>query len=461
MKPVVVIVGRPNVGKSTLFNVLTRSRDALVADTPGLTRDWQIGTGQIGEAGYLIVDTGGLITPTDTLHALVAVQTRKAIAMADVVLLVVDARAGLTEADRAIAAELRPLGRPVLIVANKSEGLDAPVATADFHALGFGDPIAVSAAHKRGLDRLATATAAAAPAAAGDGAEDGERIRVTVIGRPNVGKSTLVNRMLGEERVITADRPGTTRDSIAVPFERDGTGFVLIDTAGVRRRARVQDQIEKLAVLKTLQALDAAQVAIIVLDAREGISEQDASLLGLAAARGGALIIAVNKWDGLTVQDRDAVRRELDRRLAFVQYAPRHFISALHGSGVGDLFPVIAAARASAFVQVPTARLTRILEQAVLAHPPPLVRGRRIKLRYAHLGGHNPPLIIIHGTQVAAVPAAYTRYLERCFREALKLTGTPVRIEYRQGANPYAGKRNPLTHRQQQKRRRLIRHVKP
>jgi len=462
VKALIAIAGRPNVGKSTLFTQLTRSRDALVADVPGLTRDWQIGDGRLGQRPFLVIDTGGLVTPTDALHAAVEQQTRRALAGADGIVLLVDAREGLTGADREIADSLRPLGLPVILAVNKSEGLAPALATAEFHALGLGEPSAISAAHGRGLEHLLERIFERLPAIDPEeqARTDTDRIRVTVIGRPNVGKSTLINRMLGEQRVLVADQPGTTRDRIAVPFSRDAVDYLLIDTAGVRRRARVTGHIEKIAVLKTLQALAEAEVAILVVDAREGVTEQDASLLGLAVERGSALVIAVNKWDGLAPEQRDKARRELDLRLAFAEYAPRHFISALHGTGVGDLFASIRAARASAFIQASTAQLTRILEQALAAHQPPLVRGRRIKLRYAHLGGHNPPRIVIHGNQVGEVPPAYLRYLQRAFREALALTGTPVRIDLRQGSNPFAGRRNPLNKRQVEKRRRLLRHVR-
>lgn len=462
MQPVIVIVGRPNVGKSTLFNALTRTRDALVADVPGLTRDWQLGVGRVGPRSYLVIDTGGLASPTDELHEAVAEQTRKAMADADHVLLVTDAREGLTEPDRAIGAELRRAGKPVTVVANKSEGLDPALAAAELHALGLGEPVAVSAAHGEGLAGLMQRVLGALPPAGpADAPEPGDRrIRVAIIGRPNVGKSTLINRMLGEERVLTADAPGTTRDRIAVPFERDGERFLLIDTAGVRRRARVAGYVEKIAAIKALQALAEAEVAILVIDAQEGVTEQDATLLGLAVERGASLIIAVNKWDRLAPEQRARVRGELDRRLAFAAYAPRHYISALHGTGVGDLFPALVAAHASAFVEASSRELTAVLERAVAAHQPPLVRGRRVKLRYAHLGGHNPPRIVVHGTQVTALPGAYVRYLERAFREALALSATPLRIELRQGRNPYAHRRNVLTQRQREKRRRVMRYTR-
>ncbi len=462
MQPVFAIVGRPNVGKSTLFNQLTRSRDALVADVPGLTRDRVAGLGRAGTRPFIVFDTGGLGNDEDLLQEQVAAQAYRAAAEADRILFVVDARAGLTGADRDIAERLRALGHPVIVVVNKAEGHDADVACADFHALGLGAPVAVSAAHRVGLDHLVErAFEGLPPETEPEGDVGGSRpIKVTVIGRPNVGKSTLVNRMLGEQRVLVADLPGTTRDRIAIPFERDGVQYVLYDTAGVRRRARVVETIEKLSIVKALEGLAEAEVAILVLDAHEGVTEQDASLLGLALERGCGLLLAINKWDGLSDQDRTRVQSELDRRLDFVDYAPRHYISALHGSGVGNLFPAIRTVHASAFIEASPSAITAILEHAVSAHQPPLVKGRRVKLRYAHLGGSNPPRVIIHGSQVNELPTSYRRYLERVYREALRLTGTPVRIEFRQGKNPYAGKRNPLTTRQVAKRRRLMKHVK-
>ncbi|MGE0386108.1 MAG: ribosome biogenesis GTPase Der [Gammaproteobacteria bacterium] len=459
MIPTLVIVGRPNVGKSTIFNRLTHSRDALVADMPGVTRDRVVGFAREEDRSFIVVDTGGLTDSGDPLQSAIARQALGAAASADRILFVVDGREGLTGADRQIGEALRPLGRPVIVVVNKTEALDPELACAEFHALGLGNPLPISSAHNRGLSTLLDTAFAGLDAEAASNA-DGDRIRVTVIGRPNVGKSTLVNRMLGEERVLVADAPGTTRDRIAIDFERDGVGYTLIDTAGVRRRARVQEHLEKLAVIKTLEALAQAQVAILVIDAREGVTEQDASLAGRVIERGAALIIALNKWDGMEPEDRRRARAEAERRLDFAHWAPMTTISALHGTGVGDLYPLIRAAHRSALVQAPPSRLTAILEHAVTQHQPPLVKGRRVKLRYAHMGGHSPPRIVIHGSQVAQLPASYQRYLEKVYREALELTGTPLRIELRQGENPYANKRNPLSRRQVDKRRRLMRHAK-
>lgn len=461
MKPVVAIVGRTNVGKSTLFNRLTGTRDALVADQPGLTRDRKTGNVRVDDRCLIVVDTGGLGDDDSEMAGLVANQTLQAAREADAVLFIVDGRAGLTGEDERIGGELRRIGKPVYLAVNKCEGLDPNAACADFFALGLGTPHPISSAHGDGVGDLLELVAEALPQLAEeDGAGESEGIRVAIIGRPNVGKSTLVNRILGEERVLTFDQPGTTRDSIAAPFERDGTAYTLVDTAGVRRRARVSEPIERFSVVKTLQAIDEAQVVILVIDAREGVTEQDASLLGMILDSGRALLIAVNKWDGLERSDRERVKAEVERKLHFIDFARVYHISALHGTGVGNLFPSIQAAWRSAFANPSTAQLTRLLEQAVAAHPPPMVRGRRIKLRYAHLGGHNPPMVVVHGNQTESVPESYRRYLEKFLREALALEGTPVRIVFRHGENPFKGRPNPLNERQVRKRKRLIRHVK-
>jgi len=462
MLPVIALVGRPNVGKSTLFNRMTRTRDALVADVPGLTRDRQYGEGRVGERRFIVVDTGGLSDASDELGGLMAQQAWQAIEEADLLFFMVDAREGLTAGDEAIAVALRRSGKPLLLVINKTDGLDEASAMADFYALGLGEIQAVAAAHGRGVAALMDLALSRLPAAVAESGEAGDdsRIHVAVVGRPNVGKSTLINRIMGEERVLTFDLPGTTRDSIFIPFERDDIAYTLIDTAGVRRRARVREAIEKFSVIKTLQAIDAAHVVILVLDARQEISEQDASLAGYIAEKGRALIVAVNKWDGLDAHQRGQISSQLVRRLPFLDFATTIFISALHGTGVGELFPHIRKAYASAMRALPTPRLTDILEQAVQAHQPPMVQGRRIKLRYAHQGGRNPPLIVIHGNQTERVPESYKRYLVNVFREALKLAGTPIRIDFRTGDNPFKGRRNKLTGRQQKRKVRLMRHVK-
>ena len=456
MLPVIALVGRPNVGKSTLFNVLTGTRDALVADLPGLTRDRQYGYGRRG-GHYIVVDTGGLVAAPEGVEALMAAQTERAVAEADRVVLVVDAREGPTAADRHVAERLRRSGKPLIVAANKCEGMDPELAALEFHALALGAPLAISAAHGEGIDALAGAMLAGLempPART----EEAEAIRIAVVGRPNVGKSTLINRLIGEERLVAYDEPGTTRDSVRVPFERDGRHYVLIDTAGVRRRARVEEAVEKFSVVKALQAIDDAHVVIGVLDAHETIAEQDATLLGHVAERGRALILAINKWDHIPPEQRDHVRNQLALKLPFLEFAPRHFISALHGSGVGELLGAARRAAEAALREMPTPELTRVLEKALEAHQPPLVRGRRIKLRYAHQGGRNPPVIIVHGNQIKHVPEAFRRYLINTFREAFQLHGTPVRVEFRSDSNPYAGRRNELNERQRKKRARLIRH---
>jgi GTP-binding protein len=458
MQPVIALVGRPNVGKSTLFNRLTRSRDALVADQPGLTRDRQFGEGKLGEIPYLVVDTGGLSGEDEALDTLRATQAWLAVEQADVVLFLVDAQAGLMPDDHQIATRLRETGKPVFLVVNKVDGMEASMATAEFYAIGLGEPHAIAASQGRGIKALMDEVLGTLPAGETE-PEAPAGIKVAIIGRPNVGKSTLVNRILGEERVLAYDMPGTTRDSIYLPFERDGQHYVLIDTAGVRRRSRVREAIEKFSVIKTLQAVKDAHVVLMLLDAHQGISEQDASLLGFVLESGRALVLAVNKWDGLEQDQRDWIRRELDAKLPFLGFAEVHFISALHGTNVGHLFESIVTAYESATRTLSTSSLTRLLHDLVEAHPPPLVRGRRIKLRFAHQGGQNPPVIVVHGNQTASVPDSYRRYLINGFQKHLGLEGTPVQVEFRSGENPFAGKKNKLTPRQQAKRKRLRRFV--
>jgi GTP-binding protein len=461
MLPVIALVGRPNVGKSTLFNRLTRSRDALVADQPGLTRDRQYGVGQLGSRPYVVVDTGGISGDLDGIDALMVQQVRVAIGEADHVVFLLDGREGLTGADQAIAAELRRTGKSITLAVNKTEQLDRELAAAEFHSLAMGEPLAIAAAHGRGVHALIDhVLETLPPAEEGPAADADPGIRIAVIGRPNVGKSTLVNRLLGEERVVAFDQPGTTRDSIRVPFEREGQHYTLIDTAGVRRRGRIAETIEKFSVIKTLQAMQEANVVLLVLDAQQGIAEQDATLAGHVLESGRALVVVINKWDGLDPDRREAVKAAMQRKLPFLDFAEWRYVSALHGSGVGNLLAAVCAAHESATRDLRTPELTRILEDAVAEHQPPLVRGRRIKLRYAHQGGKNPPLIIIHGNQTESVPPGYQRYLAGRFRKALRLSGTPVKLEFKTGANPYEGKRNKLTPRQQARRRRLMQHVK-
>jgi GTP-binding protein len=481
--PVIALVGRPNVGKSTLFNRITRTRNAIVADYAGLTRDRQYGEATFEGHRFIVVDTGGLGEEEHGIDNAMASQSLTAIEEADVVLFLVDCRAGLTSGDQLIARHLREHHKKTFLVANKSDGLDPDVATSEFYALGFPEVYPIAASHGRGVHQLLEEVLAGIfpaqyePVEAADDAQrddtvpadDGEEavvdelprsIKIAIVGRPNVGKSTLVNRMLGEERVVVFDLPGTTRDSIYIDYERNGEHYTLIDTAGIRKRKNISEAIEKFSIVKTLQAIEDANVVILVMDAQEGIVEQDLHLLGHVIEKGRALVVAINKWDGLDEEQRDTVKRTLDRRLQFINFAAVHFISALHGSGVGNLYDSIRKAYRSATRKLSTNFLTRVLEDAVTSHQPPLVNGRRIKLRYAHAGGQNPPIIIIHGNQVDKVPDHYTRYLEKTFRAALQLSGTPVRIEYRSGENPFEGRRNTLTPRQIQKRKRLVRHLK-
>ena len=461
MLPVIALVGRPNVGKSTLFNRLTRSRDALVADQPGLTRDRKYGTGKLGDQPYVVVDTGGISGDQAGIDALMEQQVRQAIGEADHILFLLDAREGCTGGDESIAQELRRTGKPVTLAVNKSEGLDESLAGSDFYRLGFGEPQLIAAAHGRGVRNLIDSVLEQLPVSDESALAAEERgIQIAVVGRPNVGKSTLVNRLLGEERVVAFDQPGTTRDSIFIPFVRNDRHYTLIDTAGVRRRARIKEAIEKFSIIKTLQAIEAANVVLMVLDARQGVGEQDATLAGHVLESGRALILVVNKWDGLEQEQREWIKSEIERKLPFLGFARHHFISALHGSGVGDLFDMVEGVYASAMRDLSTPDLTRLLEAITQEHQPPLVHGRRIKLRYAHQGGKNPPIIIIHGNQTDQVPDSYKRYLVSRFRKALALKGTPIRIEFRSGENPFEGRKNKLTKRQIQKRQRLKKFVK-
>jgi GTP-binding protein len=466
MLPVIALIGRPNVGKSTLFNRLTRSRDALVADYPGLTRDRQYGFGKIGAVPYLVIDTGGVAGGEVGIKELMVNQTVHALQEADVAIVMVDGRSGLTAADEHVAELARKHAQSTWLAVNKTEGLDADIASGEFHGLGLGEPVAVSAAHGDRISALMDEVLAPfadiddvdADESATD--EDAKVLRIAVIGRPNVGKSTLINRLIGEDRLVVFDQPGTTRDSVAVPFERDGKNYVLIDTAGVRRKSKVHEVVEKFSIIKALQAMERAQVVIALLDAREGVTEQDVSLMGLAVERGRALVVVTNKWDGLSHDQKRHVKDELDRRLPFLDFAERITISALHGTAVGDLLPAVERAYHAATRDLSTADLNRELEDAVASHAPPLVRGRRIRLRYAHQGGRNPPVIVIHGNQTEKLPEAYRRYLINRFRKAFRLQGTPVRLFFKTSNNPFKGRRNKLTPRQQQKRKRLMKHAK-
>ncbi len=480
MVPVIALVGRPNVGKSTLFNRLTRSRDALVADFAGLTRDRKYGEARWQGRNYIVIDTGGISGDEEGIDAKMAEQSLLAIEEADIVLFLVDARAGLTAADQMIAEHLRKRNKTSFLVANKIDTIDPDVARAEFAPVGMGELQPIAAAHGRGVNNLLEAVLGhiEVPEVFVVEGEEGEEdqlaraeaeakasreehgIKIAIIGRPNVGKSTLVNRMLGEERVVVFDQAGTTRDSVYIPFERNEERYTLIDTAGVRRRGKVFEAVEKFSVVKTLQAIQDCNVVIFVMDASEGIVEQDLHLLGFVLETGRSLVIALNKWDGLEESHKQYVKTELERRLMFVNFSDIHFISALHGSNVGNLYGSVRQAYESATRRYPTNKLTQILEDAVQVHQPPLVNGRRIKLRYAHLGGVNPPILVIHGNQVDAVPRSYTRYLENTYRRVLKLIGTPIRIEYKGSDNPYADKRNTLTPRQEYKRKRMLSHIK-
>ncbi len=443
MKPTLVIVGRPNVGKSTLFNRLTRSRDALVADAPGLTRDRHYGHGRVGARPYLVVDTGGFEPDArQGILAEMAQQAEAAIAEADMLLFMVDARAGLTAQDATIAERLRRSGRPLRLVVNKAEGMDRALVAAEFHELACGEPLVISAAHGDGVRDLVEEALAPFPQPAEEAEETGPPSpRVAVVGRPNAGKSTLVNALLGEERMIAFDQPGTTRDAIAVPFQRKGRHYTLIDTAGLRRKGRVFESIEKFSVIKTLQAIEEANVVVLVLDASQDVSDQDAHIAGFCIEAGRAMVLAVNKWDGADAYRRERIRADLARKLNFLGFARTHFISALKGEGIDALMDSVDAAYAAAMARMPTPRLTRLLLAAVEKQAPPRHGIFRPKLRYAHQGGSNPPVIVIHGNALEHVGDAYRRYLERSFMEAFRLKGTPLRVEFRNSRNPFAHKR--------------------
>ncbi len=436
--PVIAIIGRPNVGKSTLFNRLTKSRDALVANLPGLTRDRQYGYCQYNQQHFIVVDTGGIGEVEETIDQLMEGQSYQAILEADLLLFMVDARAGLTSSDQLVVERLRTFNKPVIVVVNKTDGLVVDEALPEFYRLGFKDVLAISASHGHGIESLIQLMLPMLPKVTSLSDDEKEMgIKLAIVGKPNAGKSTLVNRMLGEDRVIVSDVPGTTRDSIFIKLERRGKQYTLIDTAGVRKRRKVYNLIEKFSVIKTLQAIKEAHVVLCLLDAREGIADQDLKILGHILEAGSALVIAVNKWDGMTADEKNAVKIELNRRLDFVKYAKIHFISALHGTGVGDLFKLVDRAYHSSMKQISTPMATKILEGAIEEHQPPMVGGRRVKLRYAHVGGHNPPIIVIHGNQAESLPLSYVRYLENYYRTALRLVGTPIRIQLKTTENPY------------------------
>ena len=502
--PVVALVGRPNVGKSTLFNRLTRTRDALVADFPGLTRDRKYGHAHLAGYDFIVIDTGGIDGTEEGVEEKMAEQSLLAIEEADIVLFLVDARAGLTSADIGIANYLRQRqNKTTVVVANKVDGIDADSHCAEFYQLGLGEIAQIAASQGRGIANLMEQvlsplaekmaekeeesavenddvsemaqhdewdedfdfsneedTALLDEELAQEQTPDSQNIKIAIVGRPNVGKSTLTNRILGEDRVVVYDIPGTTRDSIYIPMERDGQQYTLIDTAGVRKRGKVHLAVEKFSVIKTLQAIQDANVVLLTIDARENISDQDLSLLGFILNAGRSLVIVVNKWDGLNQEVKDRVKSELDRRLDFIDFARVHFISALHGSGVGNLFESVKEAYECATQKMTTSMLTRILQIAVDEHQPPMIGGRRVKLKYAHPGGYNPPIIVIHGNQVDKLPDSYKRYLSNHFRRSLKIIGSPIRLQFQEGNNPFAGRRNKLTPNQLRKRKRLMKFIK-
>jgi GTPase len=466
MVPIIALVGRPNVGKSTLFNRLTRTRDALVADFAGLTRDRKYGEAEFQGRRYIVIDTGGLTGEEDGIDAAMAEQSRLAVEEADLVLFLVDCRDGLTSVDQDIARFLRQRSKPILVVANKVDGSPPDLVTAPFYELGLGDVAAVAAAHGRGVQALMARALAYFPevAASDDtlvdqgNSREPQSIKIAVVGRPNVGKSTLVNRLLGEDRVVVFDLPGTTRDSIYIDYERFGKRYTLIDTAGIRRRKNINLAIEKFSIVKTLQAMEDANVVVLMLDATEGLVEQDLHLLGQVVDMGRAVVVALNKWDGLEAEHKSFVKNELERKLRFIDYADYHFISALHGTGVGHLYESIEKAFQAATHKMSTNFLTRVLQAAISTHQPPIAAaGRRIKLRYAHPGGNNPPIIVIHGNQTDALPDHYKKYLEKAFRNALSLHGTPIRLQFKSTENPFEGRKNQMTQREFQRQQRLQR----
>lgn len=459
MLPVIAIVGRPNVGKSTLFNKLTKTRDALVADEPGVTRDRQYGVGKLGDRAYIVIDTGGIGEHDDTgIDGLMLDQSQQAIDEADVILFLVDAKTGITGADEQIANFIRTKNKPVHLLVNKIDGESADLATADFYALSMGEPHPVAASTGRGISSLILDVLSELPDS--DPLPEAQGTKLAIVGRPNVGKSTLINRMLGEDRVIVYDLPGTTRDTISIDLERHGKEYTLIDTAGLRRRGKVIETVEKFSAVKTLQAINEVNVAIMVIDATGEVSQHDLFLLSYILDSGRALVIAINKWDNLPQEQKDSIKDEIQRKLKFVDFAKIHFVSALHGTGVGDLFSSVDKAYESAMATASTGQLSKWLEDAITAHQPPMVRGRRIKLRYAHMGGHNPPMIIIHGNQVKELADSYVRYLKGHFRKCMKLVGTPIQIQFKSSDNPFKEQKPNLNLTQIRRKRRLMAHVK-
>ncbi|MDF1758716.1 MAG: ribosome biogenesis GTPase Der [Legionellaceae bacterium] len=459
MIPIIALVGRPNVGKSTLFNRLTRTQNALVADFPGLTRDRQYGDAVFENKPFIVVDTGGVGVDDLAVDELMSKQSELALEEADHIFFLVDGRCGLTPVDLDIAKRLRKSGKNIVVVVNKTDGLDEEVACADFQSLGFESIYGVSATHGRGLTSLLRDVSHDFAEVA-DKEDRPDVIKISFIGRPNVGKSTLINRILGEERVVVYDMPGTTRDSIEIPFEREGQKYTLVDTAGIRRRARIDEKIEKFSVIKTLQSIKDSNVCLMLIDSTEGLTDQDMHLLGFIIESGKALVIVVNKWDGLDDEHKETVKATLERKLPFASFAKTKFISAKHGSGVGLLFKDITQAYKSAMLDLSTPKLTRILQSLTFKHPPPLVRGRRIKLRYAHAGGHNPPIVVVHGNQVSELPDSYKRYLINSLTDELKLIGTPLKMEFKSSDNPFKDNKNKLTDRQIKRRQRVMKRAK-
>lgn len=454
MIPVIALVGRPNVGKSTLFNALTRTKDALVIDLPGVTRDRQYGHATIEDKPYIVIDTGGLSGDEEGIDSVMAEQVQCAIEESDLVLFLVDGRDGVNAQDEMIAHNLRSKGKELVLVVNKTDGLDEDVALSDFYGMGFERVVAIAASQRRGVTALAESVIEPLCSAPAFDSEENAGIKIALIGRPNVGKSTLTNRMLGEDRVIVFDMPGTTRDTIYVPFERQEKHYTLIDTAGIRRKGKTKGVVEKFSVVKTLKAIADSDVAIILFDASEGITDQDLHVVSYAEQAGRAMIVAINKWDGLTEDHKARVKAEMERRFDFLKYVRTHFISALHGTNVGHLYESIHEAYNAAYADISTSELNKALEAALEAFQPPLVRGRRVKLRYAHMGGHNPPVIVVHGNQTERLPDHYKRYLVNTLRERFRLIGTPVRLQFKTSDNPFKDRRSKLTPRQEYSKRK-------
>lgn len=469
MRPVIALVGRPNVGKSTLFNRLTRSRDALVANIPGLTRDRQYGEGKLENRSFIAIDTGGITGDEEGIDVEMASQSLQAIEEANICLFIVDAKDGLLPDDSRILDHLRKRSKNTYLIINKIDGRDPDAALLDFYSFGMTEMFPITATQGRGVKSMLTHVLNEFEKEFENQDESGEAesedgqvrgIKIAIAGRPNVGKSTLVNRMLGEDRVVVFDQPGTTRDSVYIPYERRGQNYTLIDTAGIKKRGRTKETIDKFSVVKSLQAIQDAHVVVLLVDAKTGIVEQDLHLLGYVIETGRALVIAINKWDGMSHEAKDKVKSEIRRRFVFVDFAKIHFISALHGTGVGDLYKSIHTAYESATRKLTTNRLTELLQDAVTDHAPPIINGRRIKLRYAHAGGQNPPVIVIHGKQTEKLPGSYTRYLEKTFRKVLKMEGTPVRIELRSGDNPFVKGEENMTQQQVAQKRRIRKYKK-